>query len=76
MDTETLKDKAVFGRSAAEECEPVFYSTACRSVDCPTVKITKSSSSGWQTSYTLNLSDQKRRNAYRRINKMMRGYQN
>ena len=75
MSTETLKDKVIFGRSVTKETMVVSYSTSCKIMEQSTIKITKTSLTGIQTGYKkLDLSDQKKKDTCRKLNKMMGGY--
>lgn len=75
MSTETLKDKVIFGRSATEETIIVSYATSCKITEQSAIKITKRSLTGIQTGYKkLDLSDQKKKDTCRKLNKMMGGY--
>lgn len=75
MSTETLKNKVIFGREATEETIVVAYTTSCKIAEQNAIKITKRSLTEIQTGYKkLDLSDQKKKETCRKLNKMMGGY--
>lgn len=74
MNNETLKDKVVFGRKAKIETVSISYSTSFQFSELNMIKLTKGSPKETQTVYKLNLTDQKKKDICRKLNKMMGGY--
>lgn len=76
MNTETLKHPVFLGRKVSAEAETVSYATSCQSTEPKsTINFSRISSAGNQEAYQkINLADQKKKEAYRKINKMLRGY--
>lgn len=74
MGEETSKGKVIFGEKAKEEKRNIAYPTSCQPAGRATIKVTKCSVTEIQTGYKkVNFADQRKEEAYRRINKMLRG---
>lgn len=75
MDTDTLKHPVFLGRKVSAEVETVLYETSYQIPDQnTTIKFLRIASTGNQEAYQkINLADQKKKEAYRKVNRMLRG---
>ena len=76
MVEETLKHPVFFGRKVSAETRAVSYETSYQTPDQKKIfKFSKISSTGNQEAYQkMNLAEQKKKEVYRKINKMLNGY--
>lgn len=73
MDTDTLKHPVFLGRKVSAETRAVSYDTFYQSSDQNNaIRFLKMASSGDQEIYQkINLSEQRAKEAYRKVNKML-----
>lgn len=76
MDTGTLKYPVFLGRKVYAETRAVSYDTSYQSSDQNNaIKFSKITSVGHQeTHQKINLAEQRAKETYRKVNKMLRGY--
>lgn len=75
MDTDTLKHPVFLGRKVSDETKAVSYETSYKSsAKNTTIKFSRIASTGNQKAYQkINLAEQKKMEAYRKVNKMLNG---
>lgn len=76
MDTDTLKHPVFLERKVSAEADAVSYETSYKSSDQNNaIRFSKMASAGNQEVYQkINLTEQRAKETYRKVNKMLRGY--